>query len=87
MSGGAAGTGHAFVLLDAKKGSAALTGSAGAWRDFARMIDSTPRTDEDTPIRLPGQRELAHMRRHRAEGIALDRDTLSQVRALADGRG
>ncbi len=78
--------GHAFVLLDAKRlGGADWLG--GRMEDFAQIIHSTPRTEEDTPVRLPGERELARMRRQRAEGIALDRDTLSEVRALAEGRG
>ncbi|ESR23732.1 Ldh family oxidoreductase [Lutibaculum baratangense] len=77
--------GHAFVLIDAKRlGTSEWLGSR--MQDFAGIIHDTPRVDPDTPVILPGERELQRLHRQRREGVALDRETLEEIRAIAAGK-
>lgn len=74
--------GHAFVLIDtARLGGDAWLGPRTA--DFTGILRATPPVDPRQPVMLPGERELALMRRQRAQGIALDPDTLAEVRSFA----
>ncbi len=78
--------GHAFVLIDAKRlGGADWLG--GRMEDFAGIIHDTPAVDPETPVMLPGEREIGRLRRQREEGIMFDAETLDQVRAIAGGEG
>ena len=76
--------GHTFVLIDAKRLGPADWLSP-RMNDFATIIHETPRADPTVPVMLPGERELARMRRQRAEGLAINPATLEEVRALAAG--
>lgn len=76
--------GHAFVLIDAKRlGSSDWL--SGRMNDFASIIHDTPRTAEDTPVLLPGERELARLKAGRAESLAIDAETLDTIRKIAAG--
>src|SRR5690606_27753299 len=56
--------GHAFVLIDtARLGGDAWLGPRMA--DFTGIIHATPPVDPERPVMLPGERELALMRRQR----------------------
>ena len=75
--------GHFFLVIDtAKLGGEAWLGER--LRDFAGIVHSTPRSDESTPVRLPGEIELDRMERHRRDGIPIDvhlRDLLTRFAA------
>lgn len=74
--------GHAFVLIDtARLGGDAWLGRRTA--DFTGILRATPPVDPQHPVMLPGERELALMRRQREQGIALDRTVLAEVRGFA----
>ena len=74
--------GHAFVLIDAAR----LLPTAelhGRMQDFGSILRSSPPVDPGRPVMLPGEREIAHLRRAEREGMAMPRATLEMVRAIA----
>lgn len=78
--------GHVFVLIDAGR---LLDDAALAERvaDFAAILHATPPADPDTPVRLPGERELATHRAGLRDGVTLPEDDLAALRALAGEGG
>ncbi len=78
------GSGHFFLLLDPQRllGAAAY---AAAVDRFRALIQETPPADPAAPVRIPGQRQQAERARALSDGIALPRDLLAQLEALAAG--
>ncbi len=76
--------GHAFVLLDTARLMPADR-LAARTADFADILHATPPADPAAPVMLPGEREMTRLHRQRAGGIALDRETLEGLRAIATG--
>jgi LDH2 family malate/lactate/ureidoglycolate dehydrogenase len=77
------GIGHFFVAFDTR-----VLGSA-EWLaqrldDFAQIIHDTAPADPARPVRLPGEREIALMRHHRAHGIPIETAVLDKLRAFAE---
>ena len=63
--------GHFFILIDTRRlGSPSWL--AERMDDFAAILRATPRSDAATPVRLPGETELANLERQGREGIAID---------------
>ncbi|WP_265516881.1 Ldh family oxidoreductase [Nitratireductor luteus] len=77
--------GQAFILIDVSRllDAAELAARMDGARD---MLTSVPPVDPDSPVRLPGDRALARMRRARTEGIAVPDRILDDLRALACGK-
>ncbi|MCT7376691.1 Ldh family oxidoreductase [Chelativorans salis] len=77
--------GHAFLLIDVSRllNAAELAERMDRARD---MLTSVMPVDPDSPVRLPGDRALARMRRARTEGIAVPDRVLDDLRALANGK-
>lgn len=74
--------GHVFIALDcARLGGADWLRDRMA--DFAAILHATPPADPARPVLLPGERELALMRRQRAEGILVAAADLERLEALA----
>lgn len=68
--------GHFFILIDtARLGSAAWL--TARMNDFASILHDSPSVQPGRPVIVPGEIELARLERHRAEGIALDPDTMA----------
>lgn len=51
----------------------------------AKVLNCTPRSDTDMPVRLPGERAIASLRRCEADGIEVPNVVLTDLRALAAG--
>ncbi|TWG88644.1 LDH2 family malate/lactate/ureidoglycolate dehydrogenase [Cupriavidus gilardii J11] len=67
--------GHFFILIDTRRlGSTAWL--AERMTDFAAILHGSPAVQPDRPVIVPGELELARLERHRAEGLALDAETL-----------
>jgi LDH2 family malate/lactate/ureidoglycolate dehydrogenase len=76
--------GHVFILID----TARLMGSgdlAERMSDFAGILHGTPPSDPATPVRLPGEAELAAYRRHQREGVEVLREDVAALREMAAG--
>jgi LDH2 family malate/lactate/ureidoglycolate dehydrogenase len=76
--------GHVFILID----TARLMGSgdlAGRMSDFAGILHGTPPSDPATPVRLPGEAELAAYRRQQREGVEVLREDVAALREMAAG--
>ncbi|GAA1208046.1 Ldh family oxidoreductase [Pseudonocardia alaniniphila] len=74
--------GHVFILID----TARLMGSgdlAGRMSDFAGILHDTPPSDPATPVRLPGEAELAAYRRQQREGVEVLREDVAALREMA----
>jgi len=56
---------------------------ADRMRDFSEIIHGTPRSDERTAIRLPGEIELDTLARQRRDGIDLDDKVLAELERMA----
>jgi LDH2 family malate/lactate/ureidoglycolate dehydrogenase len=77
--------GHFFILID----TAALIGPAELKRrvsDFAAILRSAEPLDDNTPIALPGEREMASYHRQLAEGISLMTRDVAALQELAGVR-
>ena len=74
--------GHFFIVIDTRAlGSDAWL--AQRLEDFAAILHSTPRTDPQVPVRLPGEIELERLAAQRREGIAIDDRVLASLEAIA----
>jgi LDH2 family malate/lactate/ureidoglycolate dehydrogenase len=72
--------GHFFVVIDTTRlGNREWL--ADRMLDFAHIIHSTPRSDERTAVRLPGEIELDTLARQRREGIEVDDKVLDFLTA------
>ena len=81
--GEAQNLGHFFVLIDTAR--LGLTDLAARMDDFAGILHGSPAADPASPVRLPGEREIARMRAQRAGGIALDAKVLDYLELRAAG--
>lgn len=73
--------GHIFVLID----TARLLPAADLhdrMQDFGSILHSATTVDTARPVLLPGEREIAHLRRAEQSGIGLPRATFAKVDAL-----
>lgn len=75
--------GHFFLLIDAKRLSAASDHDA-RMTDFAEILHATPATDPARPVLLPGEIEMQRMAEQRAEGILLPAALVAKLRARAE---
>jgi LDH2 family malate/lactate/ureidoglycolate dehydrogenase len=74
--------GHVFIAIDgAKLGTPDWLRDRMA--DFAGIIHATPPADAARPVMLPGEREVALLRRQRADGIRVAAADLTTLRHLA----
>jgi len=74
--------GHFFIVIDtARLGSAQWLAERVA--DFAAIVHDTPAADPAAPVRLPGERELAEMKRQQREGIDVDAALVKKLERLA----
>ena len=74
--------GQFFLLVDTRRLG------TGEWltqrmADFAAIIHATPPADPATPVRLPGEAELASLARHRKEGIGIDPALVKTLEGVA----
>lgn len=74
--------GHVFIAIDATKLADRAT-LAARMADFTGILHATPPADPARPVLLPGQREIATLKRQRAEGVSVDAADLARLRALA----
>ena len=74
--------GHMFVVLNVSR-LAAPEALSAKLKDFAAIIHDTPPADPANPVRLPGEREIALLRRQRAEGVRVAQADLDAMKALA----
>ena len=77
--------GHVFVLIDAAR----LLPAAELHRcmqDFGSILRSAPAVDPARPVMLPGEREIAHLRRAERDGIVTLPTTLQRIEALGADR-
>lgn len=74
--------GHFFVLLDPGRliGTEAFAEAMARFRD---IVVTTPPADPARPVMLPGQAEQERRRRAIAEGLALRKDLVDEIEALA----
>jgi LDH2 family malate/lactate/ureidoglycolate dehydrogenase len=74
--------GHFFVVIDtARLGSAQWLEERVA--DFAAIVHDTPAADPASPVRLPGEREMAEMKRQRLDGIDVDVALVNKLESWA----
>jgi LDH2 family malate/lactate/ureidoglycolate dehydrogenase len=74
--------GHVFILIDTTH---LMAGSELAARmsDFAAILHGTPPADPATPVRLPGEAELAAYRRQRRDGVDVLSEDVTALREMA----
>jgi LDH2 family malate/lactate/ureidoglycolate dehydrogenase len=77
--------GHVFIVVDVSKLMPAA-GLVERMTDFADIVHGTPPADPASPVRLPGDLELARYRAQVRDGVSLDGDSLSQLEELAGAR-
>lgn len=77
--------GHFFILIDTRRLGAAQW-LAERMRDFAAILHGSPAVEADKPVIVPGEIELANMKRQRAQGIALDPAVLELLKAHGQAR-
>jgi LDH2 family malate/lactate/ureidoglycolate dehydrogenase len=78
--------GHFFIVVDTSRlGSASWL--AERVEDFASIIHDTPAADPSAPVRLPGEREMAEMKRQQSEGIVVDAGLVKKLEAWASRLG
>lgn len=80
--GAAQDLGQVFVLIDARR-LMPESELASRMEAFARALHETPRIDEATSVRLPGERALACLARAESDGVAIDRVLLRALEAMA----
>jgi LDH2 family malate/lactate/ureidoglycolate dehydrogenase len=84
--GAAQDLGHVFIAIDTSH-----LGSADWLRermaDFASILHETPAADPAAPVMLPGEREMASLRRQRREGVRVSEADLRKVEQLAGASG
>lgn len=74
--------GHFFILIDTKRlGSS--TWLVERMRDFAEILHASPAAEEGKPVIVPGEIELRHMARQRANGIDVDTAVFSLLQQRA----
>lgn len=74
--------GHFLVVIDtARLGSAEWLAERVA--DFAAIVHDTPAADPESPVRLPGEREMGEMKRQRREGIDVDAALVKKLETWA----
>ena len=77
--------GHFFILIDTRRlGSAQWL--AERMQDFAAILHGSPAAEPGKPVIVPGEIELARMKRQRTEGIVIDPAVLSLLKSRAAGR-
>lgn len=74
--------GHFFFLIDAAR-LGPPEWLAARMQDFLGILHSTPPSDPDAPVLVPGEIELGKLERHRRDGIALDPALISRLESLA----
>ncbi len=74
--------GQAFIVLDLARFQPGDTGAARMAEARARLT-AIPPAYADAPVRLPGDRALAHLAQARAEGVPVAARTLAALRELA----
>jgi LDH2 family malate/lactate/ureidoglycolate dehydrogenase len=78
--------GQAFIVLDLARFQP--DGAGAARMAQARdLLTATPPASPDAPVRLPGDRALAHLARARAEGLCVAAHTLAALRNMAGAEG
>jgi LDH2 family malate/lactate/ureidoglycolate dehydrogenase len=74
--------GHFFLLFDtARLGSTDWLAQRMA--DFCEILRTTPPTDPDKPVLVPGDIEIARLEKHRREGVVLEDGLVEKLEALA----
>jgi LDH2 family malate/lactate/ureidoglycolate dehydrogenase len=76
------GIGHFFIVVDAAR-LGPPRWLAERMDDFAAIVHETERVDAAQPVLLPGEIEMAHLRRQRRDGIAIDQALLAMLDACA----
>jgi LDH2 family malate/lactate/ureidoglycolate dehydrogenase len=74
--------GHFFIVIDTTR-LGTREWLADRMRDFSEIIHSTPRSDERTAVRLPGEIELDSLVRQRRDGIEVDDKLLAELERMA----
>ncbi|TAX62931.1 Ldh family oxidoreductase, partial [Rhizobium ruizarguesonis] len=77
--------GHFFLVIDTTR-LGQKSWLAERMNDFADILHSTPATNPDAPVLLPGEIEMRNLARQRKTGIAIDNGLLAKIREYA-GRG
>jgi ureidoglycolate dehydrogenase (NAD+) len=76
--------GHFFLLFDTSRlGSAEWL--AQRMHDFCAILRSTPPSEPDKPVLVPGDIEIARMERHRRDGVTLEAGLEEKLEAIAKG--
>ncbi|HET7400235.1 MAG TPA: Ldh family oxidoreductase, partial [Usitatibacter sp.] len=74
--------GHFYLLFDtARLGSGEWLAQRMA--DFCAILRSTPPSNPEVRVRVPGDGELATLERHQREGVMLEPDVVAKLEALA----
>ncbi|HUL56742.1 MAG TPA: Ldh family oxidoreductase [Usitatibacter sp.] len=78
--------GHFFVVIDTKRlGNSEWLAARVA--DFAAIVHDTPRAAAGTPVRLPGEAEIANLVRQRRDGIDVDAALIAKLESYGARRG
>jgi LDH2 family malate/lactate/ureidoglycolate dehydrogenase len=78
--------GHFFLLFDTSRLGPA-DWLAQRMEDFCDILRSTPPADPDKPVLVPGDIEVAKMRRHQRDGVELEPGLREKLEAIASGAG
>jgi len=81
--GEAQNLGHFFLLIDTNR-LGQKSWLAERMTDFADILHSTPATNPDSPVLLPGEIELRNLARQRKMGISIDKGLLAKIQQYAD---
>jgi ureidoglycolate dehydrogenase (NAD+) len=74
--------GHFFIVIDtARLGNAEWL--AERVNDFVGIMHDTPPAKPGTPVRLPGEAEIANLTRQRRDGIDIDAALIARLEAFA----
>lgn len=76
--------GHVFILFDTTR-LMETDELAARVTDFAGILHRTPPADPATPVRLPGEAELAAYRRQTRDGVEVLLEDVAELRKLAAG--
>lgn len=78
--------GHFYILINTR-----LLGPsdwlAGRMRDFAKILHDSPPVERDSPVKVPGEIELARLAQQRRDGIEMDKTTLDCLKGFAKSGG